>query len=296
MHDPCTVAFEIKYPWWRHRPWTKAARKRAVEDHDFAWRQMSEQEQAGRDRMWKDGYRDTAVTIWHVDPEKDGSDDSCGWSYPKLTIKQRERLHNAAWSEGRNPYFLRCRSKEWLGTRAEAETLYRGLVLLVADVLDIPVSYDEAARVASRRINTPDCIDPANVFCYLPGYHTNFPDDEADGPPYQEERARRRQDAFEDVMYSVAKSLLRARRPWWRHPRWHVWHWRVQIHFTQTLKRWAFSRCCKCGKRFLWGYSPVSNSWNSNGPRWFRGEKNVMHHECSGMQVGTPAQPQPSEA
>ena len=45
MHDPETVAFDIKYPW------------------------------KSRDRE----YRGSFVTIWHVDPEKDGTDDSCGW-------------------------------------------------------------------------------------------------------------------------------------------------------------------------------------------------------------------------
>lgn len=44
MHDPMTVAFEIKLPF----------------------------------RSEKNKYK-SLITIWHVDPEKDGSDDSCGW-------------------------------------------------------------------------------------------------------------------------------------------------------------------------------------------------------------------------
>ncbi len=70
-------------------------------------------------------------------------------------------------------------------------------------------------------------------------------------------------------------------RPWWRHPRWHVWHWRIQIPAVQDLKRWLFSRCSKCGGRFTWGYCPVSDSWNGPGPRWFRGEPHTYHHDCS---------------
>lgn len=69
-------------------------------------------------------------------------------------------------------------------------------------------------------------------------------------------------------------------RPWWRHPRWHVWHWQLQCHPLQAFKRWAFSRCGGCGKRFTWGYSPVSASWHGTGPRWFRGERDVFHREC----------------
>jgi hypothetical protein len=44
MHDPMTVAHEIKSP---------------VKD--------------------KNGYRRTLLTVWHKDPCKDGTDDSCGW-------------------------------------------------------------------------------------------------------------------------------------------------------------------------------------------------------------------------
>lgn len=44
MHDPLTVAFEIKSPFKN-----------------------------------KDGYRSSLITIWHKDPCSDGTDDSCGW-------------------------------------------------------------------------------------------------------------------------------------------------------------------------------------------------------------------------
>ena len=50
MHDPMTVAFEIRYP-WRDKPC----------------------------KAWPDGYRHSFITIWHKDAERDGSDSSCGW-------------------------------------------------------------------------------------------------------------------------------------------------------------------------------------------------------------------------
>ena len=69
-------------------------------------------------------------------------------------------------------------------------------------------------------------------------------------------------------------------RPWWQHPRFHLHHLRVQIHLTQKLKRWLFSRCAGCEQRFEWGYAPVSYNWGGKGPQWFEGEKNVYHREC----------------
>lgn len=73
-------------------------------------------------------------------------------------------------------------------------------------------------------------------------------------------------------------SWRRRGRRW--HPRWHVHHWRFQVHPAQKFKRWAFSRCAGCGLRFTWGYAPVSGSWYSGGPRWFRNEPGVYHSEC----------------
>lgn len=75
-------------------------------------------------------------------------------------------------------------------------------------------------------------------------------------------------------------SCWRERPSEWRGWRWHFWHWRIQFHPIQALKRWLFSRCAGCGKGFPWDYSPVSLQWNGTGPRWFRGEHAVYHHEC----------------
>lgn len=243
MHDPMTVAHEIKYPWWKYKP---------------------------GDKMWKDGYRDTFITIWHVDPERDGSDDSCGYIVPKLTKQQRERLKVLAWDEARDPYFLRVRGHKWDGLRSEAEALYRGLLLAVADYAHIPLTYEEAARVAARAIHKPECVDDAARFCFEPGYHSNF----------QEDRRNDREQHFHEMVCGIARWMLKDKRPWYRHPKWHVWHWQIQCHPVQQFKRWAFSRCSRCTRRFAYGETPLSGSWHSAGPRWFRGEKDIWHQQC----------------
>ena len=87
--------------------------------------------------------------------------------------------------------------------------------------------------------------------------------------------------AWQPLREAITLHTSRRYRRWWHiTPRWHVWHWRVQIRPVQTFKRWAFSRCATCGLRFSWGYAPVSPSWNGEGPRWFRGEPDVYHDEC----------------
>jgi hypothetical protein len=261
MHDPMTVAHEIRTPWYTHRPWPKGAQR---------WDDLTSDQQSGRSRHWREGYRNSMVTIWHVDPERDGSDDSCGYSYPPLSRRQLERLKNAAWTESKYPYFLRRSGRVWTGSRHEAECLYRGMVLLVADVLDFPITFEAAAKHAAHRIHHPACSDNARVFCFEPGYHSNSQDDT---PEWRERH-------FHGILCSVARELLREARPWYRHPRWHIHHWKIQVHFIQELKRWLFSRCAHCGRGFSWGYCPMSGSWSGTGPRWFRNEANVYHGDC----------------
>lgn len=233
MHDPQTQAFDIKAPWKRR------------------------------------GYRPSLLVIWHVDPEKDGTDDSCGWSFPKLTKAQRDRIRNFAWHEGRDPYFLREASKEWTGTRTEAETLYRALVLLTARAIGVGMTYEAASLYACERIHNGGIEDAARNFCWLPGWHCNG----ADSPD-------KRRDELASTMCGIARDLLRRARPWYRHPRWHVHHWKFQCPPLQSFKRWAFSRCAGCGKRFTFGYCPTSTNWYGTGPRWFRGEPGVYHSAC----------------
>lgn len=262
MHDPLTVAFEIRAPWYRHKPWPKKARS----DPDpwrlkREWEKMPEEIRKGRDQHWPNGYRDSLFTIWHKDPELRGNDNSCGFGYVCLSRPQVNTLKNAAWSEGNNPHFLCCREKEWDGTITEAEALYRGLVFLVCRCLHLKITFDQAAKYASEAMHIIDTGKFGSQFCFLPGYHTNSTKDTAD----------ERQDHFHIILCAVARVIITDRRPWYRHPRWHIHHWRIQWHWGQKLYRFLFSRCCICGKRFSkWGDTNVISNWD--GDRIWHGE------------------------
>jgi hypothetical protein len=171
MHDPMKVAHEIRYPWKKWGP----RRPSPFRDSEFSRT-----------------YRESFITIWHVDPEKRGSDDSCDW-------------------------FNKNRYRKAFGTDF------------------------------NRRINE------------LP-------------EPSRE-------------LFSLLENIVGWKRSWYRHPRWHFWHWELQIHPAQQLKRWLFSRCAGCGKHFAYGESPVTHSWNSTGPRWFRSESNSYHQGCAAVKA-----------
>lgn len=71
MHDPMTVAFEIKYPWRKY-----------PKGHQW----------------FKDGYRESFITIWHIDPERCGDDDSCDWFGRKRKLNEKEEaIVEAMW-------------------------------------------------------------------------------------------------------------------------------------------------------------------------------------------------------
>lgn len=67
--------------------------------------------------------------------------------------------------------------------------------------------------------------------------------------------------------------------------RFHVHHWRVQVHPWQRFRRWAFTRCAWCGGRSSKG-DPVNVSHQWHGPRgpWWRGEPGLFHSDCSSVE------------
>lgn len=65
--------------------------------------------------------------------------------------------------------------------------------------------------------------------------------------------------------------------------RWHVHHWRIQIRPVQAVHRFLFERCIECGRRYPYGYAPVSHQWDEPRGPWWRVTRRAYHHECSGL-------------
>lgn len=76
-----------------------------------------------------------------------------------------------------------------------------------------------------------------------------------------------------------ALTVCRPRSAW----RWHVHHWRIQVHLIGDLHRFLFERCELCGRRFPWGYAPVAHQWDQPRGPWFKVTKRAYHYECSGL-------------
>lgn len=221
MHDPMTVAFEIRYPWRAH----------ATPRNDF-----------------ERTYRRPLITVWHRDPCVGGDDDSCGWSYPTPPEHLVEHLEHDL------GFLCRDDPRELL-----AQALREGIQMW-------RLLWLQRASFWFRGKG----LTPKQISRWL--FEESFPGERDYFPPKCDDLRRE--------AWITARVYCQLIRRWWEHPRWHVWHWELQVHPVQELKRWLFSRCSVCGRGFPWGYSPLSDSWHGTGPRWFRGEDRVRHFDC----------------
>jgi hypothetical protein len=65
----------------------------------------------------------------------------------------------------------------------------------------------------------------------------------------------------------------------------HIWHWRIQVHPLQHLRRWALTRCAWCGGRSRKGdYVNTSHQWDGPRGRWWRGQPGLFHGDCSSVK------------
>lgn len=222
MHDPMTVAHEIRLPW----PWPKSG----------------------------SGYRETIATIWHVDPERDGSDDSCGWFMRGRHCDQKKLDKIASqfafeWSHGV--------PVGWFADNGEpnysCQAITLGMFRIAANI-----HFGHWSRRADRFLQR-------NLHLIL-----HFAENNCDSlytfivQPYGKDKRETADDRAKAAAQIVYSWLCRADRPWWQHPRWHFWHWKIQFHPWQKFWRRWFQKCDVCGKR---GFPPgvdAMGNWDGN--------------------------------
>lgn len=216
MHDPMTVAHEIKWPWKN-----------------------------------KKGYRKPIFTIWHVDPEKDGTDDSCGWfkraRHGDLKvleqIKKDFSFEYQYWfNEAGYPQFsvialsIDMYTKAlWVVFKGDHRKVNRFMKKYLYEII----------RFAE---NPTDSLHPSITAKYgLAEKHEKVND-------------------FASIIYG---DILRKLQPWYKHPRWHLHHWKIQFRPWQNFRRRYFDKCCICGKRGFKG--SAMSDWDGT---------KIWHQEC----------------
>ena len=242
MHDPMTQVCQIKYPWPAYRGTGIFSR-----------------------------YHEPIITIWHVDPETDGTDDSCGWFMrsrhgDKATLEAIRKEFEFNWDPEYGGWFHK-------DGRPAMSTI--GIITdMVGSAAWLHFKKDHRKRNRFMRANIWEIIRLAE--------NTTDSMHESVTGKYGFDKRDHRIEHMASVIYGW---VLRKTQRWYRHPRWHFWHYHFQIHPWQKFRRWLLTRCEGCGKRFSYGYCPVSHSWDSEKPKFLKGERGLFHSECSGAHM-----------
>ena len=204
------------------------------------------------------------VDIWHIDPERrvegQRTDDSCGWfdrrpgQYAEAAeelLSDTTAMHDIKLALSRRktvpmPFYegiSRPRTNpdkiEGYPRLTQADTL--ALVLMIARQLErtrwwrkrYPAVWFRRTLIRERNVNDLAFDLALNATDNLSSIEQP-----------------------ESIVRLIAAALNRRFRPWWRHPRWHVHHWKVNIDLARNLRR-MFQRCDGCGNRLGFGYSPT---------------------------------------
>lgn len=242
--------------------------------------------------------------LWHVDPRKGGSDDSCGWfkrghhGDPKVLEAIRKDFE-FDWDRTYSP------SKEDHDDddgEFQEQVYFSGLFKPNGDpvhsvhAIVLNLFFIAALEVFKSRRNAVKYLN-AHLFEIL-FFAENPVDSLFSGITRkfeigcgEKQTKQGRADRIERMASCIYGYILRDTQKWWQHPRWHVHHWSLKIKPWMAFNRWAFTRCCKCGGRFKFGECPVTDNWNSQGPRFFRGETDKYHGACCGVSTTDKAVP-----
>lgn len=201
MHDPMTVAHEIYL---------------------------------GSKKKKNGHYRNSFITIWHVDPETDGTDDSCGFSRPKISADEREMLRKIAIDQFGQLFARKVALKEEKSYAyiCYNQDIYGCIYWMWRHFNRIT---NKAVWQYGNHLTNKEC-----QYVYQLAYN---PVDN-----FQSHKINTIEE-FEEFLFLIYRAYKAYKRPWYKHPRWHVHHWHIQFRPWQRLKRRYWDKCCVCGKR-----------------------------------------------
>lgn len=200
-------------------------------------------------------YGNSLIQIWHKDPCRDGSDDSCGWF-------KRPR-------HGNPEHFRKIISeidfhwKHWFSPTGDPLMSTPGIVLEMFH-LAAWIHFGRNHRKSRRFINlhVADILSFAeNSTDSMHGLITNR---------YNEKR----DDRVKSAAGCVYGCLLRWEQSWYQHARWHIHHWRINFPILSRIKHRFFLRCTDCRRPFQW----------NGGDRVWAGNT-YLHSDCLTQRV-----------
>lgn len=191
-------------------------------------------------------------TLWHHDPCNRGSDDSCGW-FPRAHHGDEAVLKKIVgdfafdWDRVYKP--SREDHDDEDGEFVD-QTYFRGLFKPNGDpLLSVQGIVLNLFTVASNHAFKGN---RKKSFAYLRSHLFDillFAENPVDslrdsimrtfakgcGSEYTDAERMARIESMASMIYGY---ILRDTRPWYRHPRWHIHHWRLSCRWVYQFKRW----------------------------------------------------------
>ncbi len=250
MHDPDTLAFQIKLP----LPWKVAG---FLKNDPSRWKTV------------------TLANIWHHDPARRGNDDSCGWFMraghgdPKV-LKAISKAFEFDWdrvykSDSGKTYYTGF----FMPQDAGAGMPNMGVTAIVLNLFLLAASEHFKCDGRSQWKKSRSYLKKHLVDIML--FAENPTDSLRDSIVRKWGIEEKREDRIAHMASVIYGWILRTERPWYKHPRWHIHHWQFQIPLWQYLRRGLFDRCSICHKGFKFGES-CCGSWHGTS---------IWHDRCS---------------
>lgn len=185
MHDPMTVAFEIKSPFKN-----------------------------------KYGERKTLITIWHVDPCNDGTDDSCGW-FMRSRHGDQKKIN-----EIKKEFEFYFKHNYWFDK--EGKQIFSTIGTMTLMYSTATWIYFERNRKKQKQFMEKHLYDIIQ-----------FAENPIDcgGDSITNKWNETTEDRFGHMAGMVFSDICRKSRRWYQHPKWHINHWKIQFRFIKFKKR-----------------------------------------------------------
>lgn len=207
-------------------------------------------------------YKSPFITIWHVDPEKDGTDDSCGWFIRKrhIPIDLIEKVTKEFEFNFKHNYWFNEAGYPKFSTMGVCLEMYSH----AAWSLFMWMDGNSPTNKARRRYKN---FMRKYLFDIL--HFSENPTDSLYRSINMTYGVEKKEDRISDFVSIIVADIMRKLRPWYMHPRWHIHHWKIQFHPLQNIKRRYWDKCCICGKRGFKG--SAHGDW---------GGTKIWHGEC----------------
>lgn len=195
-------------------------------------------------------YKTPLITIWHKDPEKDGSDDSCGWF-----IRSRH-IDPILVDKVKKEFAFNFKHNYWFNSLGLPKLSTIGTVINMYNTAAWQVFIYQNNGKPDRKKH--DRFMRKHLFDFI--FFAENPSDSLNdqinlnyGPEKEEERISH----FTSI---ILADIMRKLRPWYKHPRWHINHWRLTFPLFRSWYRLYIERCDRCNQRLR--NNSVYTDWN----------------------------------